>query len=225
MGRIILNVNPTDIPDTRVPVAILNDTSGSMQGAPIEEVNKGIRLFYDAIREDRKSRNAAEICLISFNSEVKVVEDFDNIRNQNKEHILKAGGRTHLGDAVNTALDLLLRRKEFYKEKGIPYHQPWLVIHTDGSDNGDPEELHRAITRVREMERNRKLVVFCIGSGTCVDMKTLAQFSERPPQKLDGLKFCEFFQWLSESIDRRSHSTPGDSIPLGSVRSWASIDI
>ena len=59
MGRIILNVNPTDIPDTRVPVAILNDTSGSMQGAPIEEVNKGIRLFYDAIREDRKSRNAA----------------------------------------------------------------------------------------------------------------------------------------------------------------------
>lgn len=225
-SRIIANVNEIEIPDTRVPVVIVSDASGSMMGEPMDEVNKGIKLFYDAIRNDRKTRNAAEICLISFNSEVEVVEKFANIRNQKMEHVLKAGGRTYLGEAVNTAVDLLLERKAWYKSRGIPYHQPWIVIYTDGVPNGSPEELERAIKRVKELETKGKLVVFCVGIGRLADMSTLQRFSDkRPPLKLQGLKFCEFFEWLSESIETTSHSMPGDKIPLGSVRGWASIEI
>ena len=39
-------------PTARIPVCLCLDTSGSMCGMPIDELNEGVRLFYDAICED-----------------------------------------------------------------------------------------------------------------------------------------------------------------------------
>ena len=48
-------------PTARVPVCLCLDTSGSMQGDPIRELNGGVRFFYDAIRDDETALYAAEI--------------------------------------------------------------------------------------------------------------------------------------------------------------------
>ena len=41
--------------------------------------------------------------------------------------------------------------------------------------------------------------------------------------KLDGIKFREFFQWLSASISRVSASQVGDKVDLPNAGGWASI--
>ena len=60
-----------------------------------------------------------------------------------------------MGEAVNLGLDLLEKRKNDYKSKGVGYYQPWLVLMTDGAPNGDYNELHRAINRIADMVNRR----------------------------------------------------------------------
>ena len=43
-------------PTARVPVCLCLDVSGSMDGEPIRELNDGVRMFYDAIREDETAQ-------------------------------------------------------------------------------------------------------------------------------------------------------------------------
>lgn len=214
-------------PTARVPVCLCLDTSGSMFGKPIQELNDGVRMFYDAIKEDETALYAAEICIVTFGGcDAKCLTDFTNLELQHDAPVLTADGLTPMGEAVNLGLDLLERRKNEYKSKGVDYYQPWLVLMTDGAPNGDPNELERAIQRTVKMANQRKLSVFPIGIGEDVDMGVLAKFSpKRSPLKLQGLKFREFFEWLSQSVSRTSMSIPGESVPLDvdGIKGWAEL--
>lgn len=213
-------------PTARVPVCLCLDTSGSMNGSPIDELNEGVRLFYEAIREDETAMYSAEISIITFGGNAELVEDFANIDRQPEAPILRAEGLTPMGEAVNLALDCLERRKQEYKDKGVDYYQPWLVLMTDGAPNGLASELTRAINRTVEMVNGKKLTVFPIGIGKDADMEVLKQFSpSRNPLKLQGLKFREFFTWLSKSVSRTSQSTPGEKVPLDvdGIKGWGEL--
>ena len=156
----------------------------------------------------------------------KCITDFASIELQPDAPVLNAGGMTPMGEAVNLGLDLLEKRKNEYKSKGVDYYQPWLVLMTDGVPNGNPGELSRAISRTVEMANNRKLSIFPIGIGEDADMDVLARFSpKRGPLKLQGLKFRQFFEWLSQSVSRTSQSIPGESVPLDvdGIQGWAEL--
>ena len=97
---------------------------------------------------------------------------------------------------------------------------------TDGVPNGDEGELNRAMRRTTEMVNQKKLTVFPIGIGNESDMSTLNRFSpKRPALKLQGLKFREFFAWLSKSVSKTSQSIPGESVPLDvdGIKGWAEL--
>ena len=197
-------------PTARVPVCLCLDVSGSMDGEPIRELNEGVRMFYDAIHEDEVALYAAEVCIVTFGgNRAECITDFSGLERQPEPPILSADGMTPMGEAVNLGLDLLEKRKKEYKSKGVDYYQPWLVLMTDGAPNGDANELSRAIGRTVEMVTNKKLSVFPIGIGVNADMNILARFSpKRSPLKLQGLKFREFFEWLSQSVSSTSQSIP-----------------
>lgn len=202
-------------PTARVPVCLCLDTSGSMSGLPIDELNKGIQLFYDAIKEDEIASCSAEISIVTFDSRAQCIEDFANIDRQQNVKPLVAGGLTYMGEGVNLALDLLERRKQEYKSKGVDYYQPWLVLMTDGAPNGSQEEFDRAVQRTTNLVKNKKLTVFPIGIGSGADMKVLKQFSpNRAPLRLRGLRFKEFFKWLSASVSATSQSIISERVQL-----------
>lgn len=212
-------------PTTRVPVCLCLDTSGSMSGMPIEELNEGIRLFYEAIRAEENALYAAEVSVVTFGGYAECKADFATLLNQPTTPRFQADGGTPMGEAVNMALDMLESRKAKYREHGIDYYQPWLVLMTDGCPNGSEVELQRAIGRTCDLINNRKLTIFPIGIGQGADMSTLAKFSpKRTPLKLQGLKFREFFEWLSKSVSATSQSIPGESVKLEAIAGWATLN-
>ena len=214
-------------PTARVPVCLCLDVSGSMEGDPIRELNEGVRQFYEAIREDEVALYAAEICIVTFGHKgAQCIVDFAGLEHQPEAPVLTANGMTPMGEAVNLALDLLEQRKNAYKDKGVDYYQPWLVLMTDGEPNGDKNELARSINRTVDMIDSKKLTIFPSGIGEDADMDTLARFSpKRTPLRLKGLCFREFFQWLSQSVSCTSTSMPGEHITLDldGIKGWAQL--
>ncbi len=215
-------------PTPRVPVCLCLDVSGSMDGEPIQELNKGVKLFYDTIKDDETALYSAEISIVTFggNGEATCIMDFASLDLQPNPPRLIAQGNTPMGEAVNKGLDLLEERKEEYKDKGVDYYQPWLVLMTDGESNGSLAELQKAIQRTCTLVNSKKLTVFPIGIGKYADMNTLAKFSpNRSPLKLQGLKFKEFFAWLSASVSKTSQSIPGENVKLDieEIKGWGEI--
>ncbi len=221
-----LNIGIDDLvynPTPRVPVSLCLDTSGSMSGSPIQELIHGVNLFYDAINDDGDAHDSAEINIVEFNSSANLIHDFASIERLEKISSLTATGSTSMGAGVNLALDTLDRRKETYSSSGVLYYQPWLVLMTDGAPT---DSIETAVRRVVNLVETKKLTVFPIGIGDRADMGTLARFSpNRPPLRLAGLKFKEFFEWLSRSVARVSQSTPGDTVrlDLDGLAGWAEL--
>lgn len=195
-----------------------------------QEMIEGVNLFYDNLLEDDVAHYSAEVCVITFSGDTpELVMDFSGLDNQEKERReklaeLEIEGDTPMGEAVNLALDRLDECKKYYKEEGIDYFQPWLVLMTDGAPNGSEQELNRAINRTTELVNQKKLTVFPIAIGNGADMNCLAKFSpKRQPLRLNETNFKKFFEWLSKSVERTSQSMPGDKVKLPPVGDWAEL--
>jgi len=83
-----------------------------------------------------------------------------------------------------------------------------------------------AAHRIADLVASRKLTVFPIAIGDQANIAQLAHLSPmRPPLRLKGLNFREFFLWLSRSVSRVSQSTPGESVPLDTdgIKAWGQV--
>jgi uncharacterized protein YegL len=205
-------------PENRCPVILLLDTSGSMAGEPIQELNRGLTVFKESVQEDAMAALRVEVALITFGS-VQLVQDFVTIDHFTPPQ-LKAKGVTPMGEAIECALDRLEARKATYKASGIQYYRPWVFLITDGAPSDNWES---AAQRVSQAETQRKISFFAVGVQGA-DMKTLRQIAppERPPVLLNGLDFRSLFVWLSQSMKRVSSGKVGEQLALPPV-GWGQI--
>jgi uncharacterized protein YegL len=212
--------NFADNPEPRCPVVLLLDTSGSMQGTPIQGLNAGVELFRDELLADGLASKRVEVAIVGFGP-VQVIQDFVTADYFNPP-VLRAESDTPMGSAIETALDLLQKRKDTYKANGIAYYRPWVFLITDG---GPTDYWQTAARKVQDGEAKKSFAFFCIGVEDA-RFDILAQISTREPLKLKELRFRDLFQWLSSSLKSVSRSTVGDEVPLQNPTTpdgWASI--
>ena len=221
-----MKLDDTDLIDnqtTRVHVVLCLDTSASMRGEKISELNLGVKHFFYAVKDDDIAKYSVELCIVTFSTIAKKILDFANIDRQISafEHMnLEASGNTAMGAAVKLSLELLDARKKEYQDKGVDYWQPWLVLMTDGQPT---DSITEAAQKVSEMVNNKKLTIFPIGIGDGANMARLKQFSpKREPLKLKGLMLSEFFDWLGKSVKSTSQSAPGTAVKLPPI-GWAEL--
>lgn len=219
------NTDLIENPAPRCACALVLDVSHSMEGAKIAELNEGARQFVKEVRDDEFARYSVELGVFTFGGEVTTQLDFGPLGEIVEWDDFEASGNTPMGRAVDRAIDALERRKNEYKKNGVSYYQPWLVLMTDGIPT---DNYQGAAERLRKMANDKKVVVFGIGIGAECDMEILGMFcpDNRAPAKLDGMKFKEFFSWLSQSMSRVSQSTPGaGGITPPDASGWMSIEL
>jgi uncharacterized protein YegL len=85
-------------PEPRCPCVLLLDTSGSMQGAPIQALNQGLRSFQEDLQNDTLAAKRVEVAVVTFNTEVSVAQDFVTV-DRFQPPTLTAQGLTYMGSA------------------------------------------------------------------------------------------------------------------------------
>lgn len=200
-------------PENRCPVILLLDTSGSMSGQPIQELNRGLAAFKEDVIKDAQASLSVEVAIVTFGP-VRLTQDFVTIDHFTPPK-LETEGLTPMGAAIEYALDLLEKRKQSYKDNGVHYYRPWVFLITDGAPT---DYWQNAAQRVREEDAQRRMLFFTVGVQGA-DMDKLRQIAppERPPVTLNGLDFRSLFVWLSTSMKRVSSGKVGEAVALPPV--------
>jgi len=221
--RILETVDTANNPEPRCACVLLMDTSGSMKGRPIDALNQGLIVLRETISQDSLASQRVELALVTFSTDVKVVQDFTTVDGF-APPTLRAGGYTFMGTGIIKALDMIHARKEYYKANALDYYRPWVFMITDGEPQGEASHLiGEAGRRIIDDENNNRVAFFAVGVEEA-NMEALATIThrDRPPKKLKGLDFSEMFLWLGNSMQRVSGSRPGTMVPLEPA-GWAEV--
>lgn len=214
MSDIIIDQTPfgsgsfAENPEPRCPCMLLLDTSGSMGGEPIAELNAGLMEFKNQLVQDDLAQKRVEVAVVTFGP-VQVHTEFTEAQYFNPP-TLTATGDTPMGAAIKRALEMVRQRKDEYRTNGISFYRPWVFLITDGAPT---DEWQSAAALIREGETSRAFSFFAVGVQGA-KMATLKQISLREPLKLQGLNFRELFIWLSNSMKAVSQSVLGSKVNI-----------
>ena len=185
-------------------------TGGIMK---IDLLNQGLQDFYNEIVSDETTSQRLELSIITFNDNVQVVQEPALPENVIIPE-LHGDGDTALADAVNEAIDKVEARKNWYKETGQPYYRPWIILMTDGEPNAG-QDISSLARRIKSDTAAKKYAFLPIGVEGA-DMSVLQQIEGEGMKatKLKGMRFGQFFRWLSASMSTITKAENGQTINM-----------
>jgi uncharacterized protein YegL len=196
--------------DQKCPVVLVLDTSGSMSGEPINELNKGLLSLKDEILGDPVLSQRLEVGIVCFDDDARVEKQIDLLSPDSSMPTLEPGGVTNVVSGLNLAMKIIEERKSFYKSNQEPYYRPFIVLFTDGAPTNTPVEIDELDQRIQQLSDNKKFVFIPFGVEGA-DMQLLAKLATQTnDQRLankavaykmaDVTKFAEIFSFVSASI-------------------------
>jgi uncharacterized protein YegL len=161
----------------RLPVYILLDTSGSMNGEPIEAVKNGVQVMitFDSV--------ATQVIPLTDLASFQMVD-------------IRATGTTALGDALRLVADKINNEvaKTTTEQKGD--WKPLVFIMTDGIPTDDWQK------GLEEFKKCKTAFTVACAAGSGADTNILKQITENVVSldTADSSSIGKFFQWVTASI-------------------------
>lgn len=202
-----------------LPIFVLADTSGSMDGEKIQAVNKAIHDMVNTLRNVDDIRGVFKISIITFGGEeVEVQQLPTDVRDvQLKE--LVAAGRTPMGQAI-IEVTKLIENREIVKSSD---YLPTVVLLSDGYPTDFPGNRDASLEQylewapiklMHEGERCKKCMRVAMSVGAGTDMAMLKAFLNNgtdPMMATDASDISKLFKWVTMStISRMSSVNPDD---------------
>lgn len=154
------NVTLAENPEPRCASLLLLDTSGSMSGQPISELQEGLATYKDELAADALARKRVEVAIVTFGGTPQVAQNFCTADVLTVPQ-LSASGETPMGQAINIGLGLLDERKKEYKQGGIGYFRPWVFLITDGAPTDrNTSAWSEAVQKLQEGEQRKAFSFF-----------------------------------------------------------------
>ena len=228
MATMDLNIEDlAENPSPRIPYVFVLDNSSSMiKEKRINILNQEVENLMKELKKDEMLAYSIELSVIGFKfhnrqkvTKAKTMLEFDILENQQIPK-LKPFGKTPLGEAVELGIENLEERKKKYKQAGVQYYQPIMVILTDGDPTDD---ITKASKLTRKLITENKLSVYPVGIGSDFKLKELQKFVYKPLAKKIGVKdLPKLFKWIGESA--RAITNSGFTVETDGIEeSWDDI--
>lgn len=183
----------------RLLAYFLLDTSGSMNGEPIQALNNAFNGLISMLRADPQAMDTLNVSVITYDREVKnIIPLIDLASFQPIEITCPDSGPTHTGAALGMVADLV--KKELVKgsldRKGD--WKPLLFIFTDGKPS-DIQKYKEMVPVIKNLEFG--VIVGC-AAGPKADEQTLRELTDHVVKldTTDAVTLSSFFKWVSSSI-------------------------
>lgn len=203
-----------------LPIFVLADTSGSMRGAKINELNLALRDMINTLNKVDDIRGKFQVSVISFGGSVDVVQELTDI-SAVKLKELDAKGNTPMGAAFETVMEMI----EDHNIVSSRAYTPTIVLISDGQPTDCSEKIleHKKYDEWQElsnlinMGRTSKCQRIALGIGDDADMDMLKAFvnNENIPvvKSKDASGISKFFKWVTMSTIARMNSVnPNDTV-------------
>jgi uncharacterized protein YegL len=195
----------------RLPVYILADCSGSMNGNPIESVKSGIRALHSELMGDPSAVESTYLSVITFDSNAQQIVPLTELSQFNAPDI-RAGGTTAFGAALKLLMDAMERevKKNTPEQKGD--WKPLVFIFTDG------EPTDRWEPAADELKAKRPGNVIAVACGDRAVPQGLKRVTDNVlvMKDMSPDAFKQFFKWVSASIKQTSAKIGGAG-PAGPI--------
>lgn len=196
-----------------LPIFVLADTSGSMRGEKINELNLALREMLRSLNNVDDIRGKFQLCVISFGGEVKVEQPLDDIDRISLTE-LTASGNTPMGTAFDVVRNMIEDRSVVSSRS----YAPTIVLISDGIPTDCSEELFHSknysawepLSELHKGERSAKSQRLALGIGADAEYEMLKAFiraDDIPVIKAgDATGIAKFFRWVTMSTVARMNS-------------------
>jgi len=193
-------------------LTIVADTSGSMHGAPINEVNRHAAELAHECSQDPLTRESLQVQLVAFGAAIRV-HPFVPIT-QFAPPPLTASGGTPLAEALLVAVAETARHIEFVRKvtEG-EILKPHYFLFTDGQATSPPDVIAQAAACVRGMEKKRQGAFYAFATDTAA-LDAIQPLFPRKAHVLPTGNFGAFFRIISVSVCRVSVSCVSEDLDL-----------
>ena len=196
-----------------LPIFILADTSGSMRGEKINELNLALREMLNALNNVDDIRGKFQLCVVTFGGDVNVIQplaDIDSIILPE----LTASGNTPMGAAFELTKEMIEDR-EIVSSRA---YAPTIVLISDGIPTDCTEEMYNSknyagwssLAELHSGERSGKSQRLALGIGADADYAMLKEFINNPEIPVikahDASGITKFFRWVTMSTVARMNS-------------------
>ena len=204
-----------------LPIFVLADTSGSMRGEKINELNLALREMLNTLNAADDIRGKFQLSVIAFGGDVKVLQPLADIEGLILTE-LSAAGNTPMGQAFEMVREMIEDRNVVSSRA----YTPTIVLISDGLPTDCTEEMYRRknyfdwepLVDLHNGERSSKCQRMALGIGEDADTDMLKSFIDNPEipviKTKDASGITKFFRWVTMSTVARMTSINPNEISV-----------